>query len=355
MGTVASLDLFSKVLYWHVIPSISTLILTAGFISLVVRIFNVKSPQWLYWLFFVPLVKGFVVLTNGVKLWPYVPTTKPLVFSIRLWDPLNMISLPSTLEELPRLPTAIDQLTIVLIIFLLLALIWRWVSLFAFYRSLGGEELHADDAPHLFRVLDALVAKMRTPYPKVTISDKPYILPCLFGVFKPTIILSPELAEESSEDILEAVLAHELAHLKRRDNLLHWISVILRDLLVANPFTHLVFSKIMIAKEQDCDRIAANATGKPRAIAEALAHAAATAREKGIKPLPGNLSNVSESISTGGLVNRRIDMLLVNTTGREQEISWVKGSIIIVLMLFSFFVHLSVTGPHHLLSPVFQF
>lgn len=348
-------ELLFKILYWHVIPSISAVILTAGFISLVLRVFNVRSPRWLYWLFFVPLAKGLVVLINGIRPWPDVPTSKPFVFTIRLWDPLNMIRMPSALDALPRTPTAVDQVTIGIICLLLLALVWRWVSLFAFYRSLGGEELHAEDAPRLFRVLNILVGRMHTRFPKVTVSDKPYILPCLVGVFKPTIILSPELIEESSEDILEASIAHELAHMRRHDNLFHWLAVILRDLLVINPFVHLVFSRIMAAKEQDCDRIAADATGKPGAMAEAIVHAAASASEKGMKPLPGNLSRVSESISAGKQINRRIDMLLVSTMARKQQMSRAKGTMVAILALLSFFVHVYGTGPHPLLSPILQF
>jgi beta-lactamase regulating signal transducer with metallopeptidase domain len=191
--------------------------------------------------------------------------------------------------------------------------------------------------------------------PKVTISDKPYILPCLVGVFKPTIILSPTIAEESSDDVLEAILAHELAHLKRRDNLLHWISVVVRDLLFANPFTYWVFPKMMIAKEQDCDRIAANATGKPKAVAEAILYAATATGVKTIKPLPGYLSGVSESISTGKLISRRVDMLLQWSPASKLKIHWLKGSIVIILSLLCFFIQLYVAAPYPILSPVIQF
>ncbi len=347
--------LLSKILYWHVMPSLSAVILTTGFISLVALVFNVKSPRWLYWLFFIPLAKGLVVLTNGALTPPVVPTTKVFAFGMRLWDPLNMISIPSAFDKLPRVPTAIDQMTIGIISLLLLALVWRWASLFVFYRSLRGEELHAEEAPRLFRMLDTLVKKMHTRYPKVVVIDKPYVLPCLVGVFKPTIILSPELAEESSEDILRASLAHELAHLKRHDNLFHWIVVMLRDSLIWNPFVHLVFSRIMAAKEQDCDRIAVEATGKPRAMAEAIVHAAAVANKKGKKPLPGNLSGVTESISAGKLISRRIDILMAVTPTKKQKVHWAKVLILIVLLLLSFFLYLYVTWPPPQFSPIFQF
>jgi len=349
--------LLPKVLYWHIIPSITSVILTAGFISLVIWAFRVSNPRWRYWLLFVPLIKGLVVLVNGARPWPVLPPDRHFEFGlgVRLWDPLNLISIPSAFDKFPRIPTGIEQVTIGVIGLLLVALVWRWVSLFAFYRSLRGEELHAEDAPHLFQVLDKMVNKMHTRYPKIAISDKPYILPCLIGVFKPTIIISPELAEESSENTLEAILAHELAHLKRHDNILHWIAVMLRDSLVLNPFVSLVFARIMIAKEQDCDHIAAAATGSPKSMAEAIVYAAAMARGKGARSLPGNMSEVSESISTGTFVKRRIDMLLLDVAARQQKLSWIKGSFVIILALFTFFVHISGTWPNPLPSPIIQF
>ena len=351
---MVSLDILLKILCWHLIPSMSTVILTTGFIILIIRIFRIESPRWQYWLFFVPLVKGLVVLINGVRPWPSVLSSKPYVFGIRLWDPLNIISLPSAFDAFPRTPTAVEQMIIACIFILFLALIFRWVSLFAFYRTLGGIELHPEDAPRLFQTLDRLVDEMHTPYPKVKITDKPYILPCLVGVMKPTIILSPGLAEESSEEILEAILAHELAHLKRHDNLFHWISVIIRDLLVVNPFVHLMFPRILDAKEQDCDRIAADATGKPKTIARAIVYAATEAGTKGMKPLPGNMSGVSESLSPGRLINRRIDMLMADDAMSCKKTSLAKSIIVIFSALFIFLIHF-VAGFPATLSPIILF
>jgi len=350
-----SAELLLKVLYWHFVPSMSTVIFTLGFMILLTRVFDVRSPRWLYWLYFVPLAKGFVALIAGVRSPPAIPRTKPIAFAITLWDPLNLISVPAAFETVLGVPSAVDQVTIGVLCLLLLVLVWRWVSLFAFYRSLRGEELHAEDAPRLFQLLDRLVEAMGTRYPKVIVSDKPYILPCLVGLFKPTIILSPELAEESSEDILEAILAHELAHLKRRDNLLHWISVVLRDSLALNPFSYGVFSRVVTAKEQDCDRIASDVTGKPKAIAEAIVYAATVTSREGKKPLPGYMSEVSESMSAGKLTSRRLNMLQASTVAKKQKIYWVKDSMVVILTLFSFFVRLYATTPYPRFFPVLQF
>lgn len=343
-----------KVLYWHLIPSASAVILTAGFIGLAIKTLGLKSPRWQYWLFLVPLAKGFVVLVNGVRPWPAIPTSKPFVFGIRLWDPLNLITVPSAFDSLPRVLTAVDQMVIGAVALLLLALVWRWVSLFFFYRSLAGEELHPEDAPRVFLTLDSLVKKMRTPYPQVAVSDKSFVLPCLIGVFKPTIVLSPQIAEESSDDVLEAMLAHELAHLKRRDNLFHWASVALKDLLVVNPFTYVIFPKILAAKEQDCDHIAAEVTGNSKAVAEAIVYAATAANERGMKALPGNMSEVVESFFAGRLVTGRIDRLL-NTGTTGVKVSRAKGSAAVFFALFSLFIHIPFSLPPPLVSPMLQF
>ena len=352
---MVSLDLLFKILCWHLIPSMTTVFLTTGFVILVARVFNVKSPRWLYWLYSIPLAKGLVILINGARSWPDTVTDKPFILIIRLWDPLRMISIPSASDTFAEVSVAAEQMIIAGIILLISILISRWIFLFVFYKSLGGEELCHDDAPRLFRVLDALVGKMHTTYPKVKVSDKPYILPCLVGLHNPTIILSPEIVEESSEDILEAILAHELAHLKRHDNLLHWISVMLRDLLVLNPFAHLVFPRILSAKEQDCDRIAADATRKPKIIAQAIVYTASATNQKKTKPLPGNLSEVTEFMSIPKLTNRRIDMLLSNTSAKKQEMPRVKGLALVFFALITFFMHFCIAWPALSISPILMF
>jgi beta-lactamase regulating signal transducer with metallopeptidase domain len=329
-------DFLLRILFWHIVPSLTSVLLVFGFLSLVSRLLKGREPNWLYWLFCLPLIKGVVILVRGTSQLPPTDVTKPIMGALRLWDPLNFISAPAALETTPAVFYSPTTITLAVTLFALLVsvLLWRWASLTYFYRSLArSEKLERRDAPRLFETLDSLVREMHTPYPEVIVSDKDYLFPCTIGIRYPVIVLSPELIEESSDEVLEAMLAHELAHLKRRDNVFHWLFVLLRDLLFFNPFAHLVFARAILAKEKDCDRIALAATQKPKALESAILNASLLAGKKQLRPLPGDLSRTGGLLSPGVAVKQRI-VVLERVGGRHTSSVWAKA-LVVVLSAFA--------------------
>jgi beta-lactamase regulating signal transducer with metallopeptidase domain len=329
-------DFLLRVLFWHIVPSLTSVLLVFGFLSLVSRLLRVQEPNWLYWLFCVPLIKGVLILVRGAPQPPLIHVTKPILAGVTLWDPFDLISVPAALEPMPPVFDSSTTVALVVTLFSLLVgvLLWRWASLTLFYRSLArSEKLERQDAPRVFETLDGLVREMHTPYPEIIVSDKDYLFPCTIGIRHPAIVLSPELIEESSDEVLEAMLAHELAHLKRRDNIFHWIFLMLRDLLFFNPFAHLVFARVMLAKEQDCDRIAVVATQKPKALESAILNASLLAAKKQLTPLPGDLSRTGGLLSPGVAVKQRI-LVLERAAGRQGSAAWAKA-LVVVLAAFA--------------------
>lgn len=330
-------DFLLRVLFWHIVPSLTSVLLVFGFLSLITRLLRVREPNWLYWLFFIPLIKGAMILVRGAPHPPPTDITESVRAALMLWDPFDLISAPAALETTTT--TVFDSLTTIALVVTLFSLlvgvlVWRWASLTLFYRSLArSEKLERHDAPRVFEALDSLVREMHTPYPQVIVSDKNYLFPCTIGIRHPAIVLSPELAEQSSDEVLEAMLAHELAHLKRRDNIFHWIFVLLRDLLFFNPSAHLVFARVMLAKEEDCDRIALAVTQKPRALEDAILNAVSLATEKRLTPLPGDLSRTGGLLSPGVAVKQRI-LVVERAAGRRRSAVWAKA-LVLVLAAFA--------------------
>jgi beta-lactamase regulating signal transducer with metallopeptidase domain len=336
-------DFLLRVLFWHIVPSLTSVLLVLGFLSLITRLLRVREPNWLYWLFCLPLIKGVMIFVRGAPQLPPTDVTKPMLGALRLWDPFDFISAPAALETTPAVfysPTTI-ALAIALFALLVGMLVWRWASLTLFYRSLSrSEKLERHDAPRVFQTLDGLVGEMHTPYPEVIVSDKNYLFPCTIGIRHPVIVLSPELIEESSDEVLEAMLAHELAHLRRRDNSFHWLFVLLRDLLFFNPSAHLVFARAILAKEKDCDRIALAATQKPKALESAILNASLLAGKKQLRPLPGDLSRTGGLLSRGVAIKQRI-VVLERVGGRHRSAAWAKALMVLLatfaLMLNAYF------------------
>ena len=100
-------------------------------------------------------------------------------------------------------------------------------------------------------------------------SDAPLALVC--GLRRPTLVLSTWMIEQLDSQELESVLAHELGHLSRRDYPLAWIASVLRDAFFYLPSSRCVFRQLQHDKELACDDLAVSVTGRPLALASALA------------------------------------------------------------------------------------
>lgn len=76
------------------------------------------------------------------------------------------------------------------------------------------------------------------------------------------VVVVPEelLAPNRGED-LELVLAHELAHIKRRDLTWNWLYTVVKALFFFNPLIWVAGRELRITQEMACDEIAVRATG----------------------------------------------------------------------------------------------
>ncbi|MGH2747945.1 MAG: M48 family metalloprotease [Actinomycetota bacterium] len=84
------------------------------------------------------------------------------------------------------------------------------------------------------------------------------------------IMLARDLVASLDDRELEAIVAHEIAHLEARDGRLIAVAGILRDMVVWNPIAHFALRRLEIDREFEADRRAADMTGKPLAVASSL-------------------------------------------------------------------------------------
>lgn len=101
------------------------------------------------------------------------------------------------------------------------------------------------------------------------LSDKINV-PLVIGYFKPVVLFPISLASQLDMDQVEAILIHELSHIRRNDYLLNMIKTGIETLLFFNPFIWLSGKFINIEREHACDDLVLKFTGNPMTYAHAL-------------------------------------------------------------------------------------
>jgi beta-lactamase regulating signal transducer with metallopeptidase domain len=252
-------------------------ILDAGAMLLLVffllTIFRVKNPATRFFFLFVPLLKPFIVMLD-----PFTMSTTHLNHgfyqrSIRFPDPLNLIVLPVKETKALAYDTSLFALlTGIALLIVLLFLVVRWMQLFLFFDKFKqSPELSKTKYPRVYEMLGELANTIGVAQPKLVVVDMCEFAPFSVGHKRPTIVLSQEMLNTFPDEQLKIMLAHELGHVKRNDNLTGWIGLILRDCLYFNPIAHFVYKLLEREKEKACDAIALAATGStPQAVANTL-------------------------------------------------------------------------------------
>lgn len=142
--------------------------------------------------------------------------------------------------------------------------LWRLPQLY--HRIMPG------DFPRLDAILDRLLAEAHYPRPTVLLEEGSARFACAFGLLRPSLLISRGFLDQPDDDFLEAVLAHEVAHLARHDDWLNFLLLTLRNMLFFNPIVHFLSKKIIQEQEVASDSLAVRLTGKPLTYVESLLH-----------------------------------------------------------------------------------
>jgi Zn-dependent protease with chaperone function len=120
----------------------------------------------------------------------------------------------------------------------------------------------------------ALARELAAPLPAVTVLDTPEPVLLVSGLRRPALVISRGVLERLDARERRAALAHELAHLARRDGLAGWALLACRVVLAFNPAAQVVARGV--ARELECraDALAVRAGGDRDALGAALARLA---------------------------------------------------------------------------------
>ena len=142
--------------------------------------------------------------------------------------------------------------------------------------------------------------------------------PLLYGVTRPVIVLPEEWLGDLPASDLEALLAHEVAHVRRRDFAANLAQRLLEAVLFFHPATWIAGRRIAMAREELCDAWALARGANPHGYASALTAAAERSQTRFALASVG----VAESRFT---LLRRVEAIMRNDARRRHS-RWAVGA-----------------------------
>ncbi len=94
--------------------------------------------------------------------------------------------------------------------------------------------------------------------------------PVTYGFLKPMLLLPAALITKLSPAQVEALILHELNHIKANDYLLNWVMIVIENIFFFNPFVRILCNNIRLEREKACDIQVIHFNYSPIAYAEAL-------------------------------------------------------------------------------------
>lgn len=342
---IAFLGVLRYIVIYHIGPALilssTTLLLVLG----IIKVCRVERPSVRGFLFFVVLLKPLFILVQGT-----FPTTHriyaPISPGLQLPDPMNFIPVQLWHANFQPMSTNMRVSLIVVLAAVGLFLFWRWRSYYLFCQRLSKQSSFEQKENQEFsNTLTKLQEKIGARA-KLLITKTEYDSPFCVGVKDSVMVFPTSILADFTPKEKEAVLIHELIHIRERDTIRQWIPVVLKDLLVFSPFVHFAFARISMEREKRVDQATANYLNESISLSSALLKTAKSMTRQRIS-LPMTRSFLSQKFlrPARGLTERI--RALINLPGRkENRLSWTQRILIgigIALLLYpQVFLHIRV-------------
>jgi uncharacterized protein (TIGR03435 family) len=139
------------------------------------------------------------------------------------------------------------------------------------------------------------------PIPAITTASR--VEPGVFGILRPVLALPEGIAEHLTASQFESVIAHELCHARRRDNLTAAVQMLVEALFWFHPLVWWIGARLVEERERACDEEVLRTASDPQDYAEGIV---AVCRCYLKSPL-ACVSGV-----TGSNLTRRVEAIMMN-------------------------------------------
>ncbi|HMD34122.1 MAG TPA: M56 family metallopeptidase [Vicinamibacterales bacterium] len=236
-------------------------------------------------------------------------------------DPNHPISLPVFDVPAPPPPTT-DAASAIATLAPVAAVIWlggallilgmwvvRWRRVATIARS--AVPIQSGRAFDALRALERRSGRAR-PIPLLS-SDAP-LEPGVFGILRPVLVWPKTIADHLAEDQIVSILAHEVSHVRRRDNLAAALHMVVEALFWFHPIVWWIGARLVDERERACDEAVLQSGSEPEVYAASILEACRVYVEAPLACVAG---------VTGSDLNRRIERIMTNGPARALS-TWRK-------------------------------
>ena len=206
------------------------------------------------------------------------------------------------------------------VMFLTIRLLVRWMAVRRMEHGATADV--GTDVRHMFVTLcEDLGLRKAVRFCRSRMAEVPMVV----GWFSPVVVVPLSAFTSLTPDQLRAVLAHELAHIRRYDYLVNGIQSMIEVILFFHPAVWWISGQVRKERELCCDDIAVQTVGNPMVFARALSRLEALRDEGTQVALAAN----------GGLLMQRIQRIVGINVDRSVRGSrpFVTGITIALLMV----------------------
>ena len=158
-----------------------------------------------------------------------------------------------------------------------LVMLLQWTRQWLSARRMVKNALPVADGPELGALRSAEATAIR-----IVVTSKA-VEPGIFGVMRPVLLWPAGLSERLDHAQIRAIVAHELEHVRRRDNLSSAIHSLVEALFWFHPAVYWMRSKMSEERELACDESVVAQSAQPLKYAESILKVCAFCLES---PLP---------------------------------------------------------------------